>query len=588
MSFSRKTGKIARGCLGISFLSLAACQSDVQGTLEVGTTNSPATPAQVLGGQQYWDQTGTLQSGTMSIGVDVSGPTGEISFPIPMGFYSGTETATARDTNLNPGNILVGKTIFGITGTGVAPFFCSDDALNAASCATLPNRYVAANAGSNVTGQNGQLVAAIPEGFYDGNETVTAHDTHLIAANILGGVSIFGVTGSLVNQGNLNSLGAWPGVGCYGATPILPSANQIAQGSSILGVAGTYTGAVVNPTFTITGAMVSTRYDHTSTLLANGQVLVAGGAYQFRNTVLASAELYSTSASGFSSTGSLNVARVSHTATLLPNGQVLFAGGSTSGTNALSSAEIYDPSSGSFSPTGSMTTPRSLHTSTLLPNGLVLITGGLNLSNTPLSSAELYNPATSTFTATGSMASARISHTATLLPNGLVLIAAGSNISSTLATAELYNPNSGTFSGAGFLVTARSEHTATLLPNGTVLIAGGVSSGTLTLGSGETYNPNTNAFTATTAMTTARYDHTATLLPNGTVLIAGGLVGASTALSSAEIFNPSTNGFSTTTTMNATREQQTATLLPNGLVLISGGETQSTLPNAELYNLGAL
>ena len=107
----------------------------------------------------------------------------------------------------------------------------------------------------------------------------------------------------------------------------------------------------------------------------------------------------------FSPTGSMTAARSGHTSTLLSDGRVLIAGGSDfrviaegsaspgyvlSG-NVLASAELYDRKTGTFSPTGSMTTARVGQTATLLSDGRVLIAGGTGTSDT-LSSAELYQP----------------------------------------------------------------------------------------------------------------------------------------------------------------------------------------------------
>ncbi len=129
--------------------------------------------------------------------------------------------------------------------------------------------------------------------------------------------------------------------------------------------------------------MLQAREGHTATLLPNGKVLVAGGAFYLGNAVaLAAAELYDPATGSFVATGSLREARYAHTATLLPGGKVLIAGGYDPGRIAanggiLASAEIYDPALGTFAPTATMGTPRAFHAAALLPDGGVLVTGGL-------------------------------------------------------------------------------------------------------------------------------------------------------------------------------------------------------------------
>jgi hypothetical protein len=166
------------------------------------------------------------------------------------------------------------------------------------------------------------------------------------------------------------------------------------------------------------GSLSTARYGHTSTLLSNGKVLVAGGS---NGSYLASAELYDPTSGTWAATGSLNTARQMHTATLLSNGKVLVAGGFNGGT--LASAELYDPASGTWAATGSLNTARWIHTATLLSNGKVLVAGGIDNVGNPFASAELYDPASGTWTATGSLNTGRYDHTATLLPNGKVLVA---------------------------------------------------------------------------------------------------------------------------------------------------------------------
>ena len=278
-------------------------------------------------------------------------------------------------------------------------------------------------------------------------------------------------------------------------------------------------------------------YGHTATLLQNGEVLLAGGfvnsVWDYGGSTSSNgAGLYDSATGVFSGTGNMTANRGDHTATLLANGKVLIAGGADqdpTGTG-LASAELYDPSIGTFTQTGSMAAGRFLHTATLLQNGKVLIVGGaLTSKSDPVATAEVYDPSTGIFTVTGAMATAREQHTATLLPDGSVLIVGGTTSTGATATAEVYDPSTGSFSVTGSMAEARTFHTATLLQNGKVLVAGGDENSTA-----EIYDPGTGYFSVTGGMEIGRAGHTATLLPNGSVLVAGG--GIFAGLASAELY----------------------------------------------------
>jgi len=99
-------------------------------------------------------------------------------------------------------------------------------------------------------------------------------------------------------------------------------------------------------------------------------------------------------------TGSLNTARLFHTTTLLPNGKVLVAGGcNDAGCLRLDSAELYDPVTGTWGLTGGPNVDRTGHTATLLPNAKVLVAGGFNRG--VVSSAEPYDPVAGTWRVVG-------------------------------------------------------------------------------------------------------------------------------------------------------------------------------------------
>jgi N-acetylneuraminic acid mutarotase len=256
---------------------------------------------------------------------------------------------------------------------------------------------------------------------------------------------------------------------------------------------------IYNPiagTFTATGSMVQARAEFGVALLANGQVLVAGGCTAYdANGCLAvtnKAEIYNPATGTWTSTGAMRGARHAMSATRLVSGKVLVAGGATASMDALNSSEIYDPSTKIWTLGAKMLQARSDYASILLATGKVLFTGGENINGVSINKAELFNPSSGTFTATGNMTATREEHTAVMLANGNVLASGGNKKTLTtqtpLASAELYNPSTGTWTPTGSMSSARSGHTSTVLHNGNVVNAGG-SNAVNELNSAELYTP---------------------------------------------------------------------------------------------------
>ena len=84
----------------------------------------------------------------------------------------------------------------------------------------------------------------------------------------------------------------------------------------------------------------------------------------------------------FTAATSMALARAGQSSTLLADGRVLVAGGEAGGAT-LSSAQVYDPRTNAWKTVASMATPRMLHTATALRNGKVLLAGRGSLIGSP-------------------------------------------------------------------------------------------------------------------------------------------------------------------------------------------------------------
>ena len=175
-------------------------------------------------------------------------------------------------------------------------------------------------------------------------------------------------------------------------------------------------------------------------------------------------------------TGSLNTARCDHTTTLLPNGKVLVAGGSDSNLSALASAELYDPASGTWTATGSLNTGRFAHTATLLPNGEVLVAGGRDSNNNASTSVGIAaRPGERVLgrPRTASTPHALVTRRPCCRAERSRSLQGDDRNNNASTSAGLYDPANGSWTVTNSPLTGRVYHTATLRPNGKVLVAGG-------------------------------------------------------------------------------------------------------------------
>ncbi len=334
--------------------------------------------------------------------------------------------------------------------------------------------------------------------------------------------------------------------------------------------------------------MSAKRASFTATLLANGQVLAAGGTTEAVDP-LATSERWDPTIGQWSGAATFSTGRREQAASLLPDGRVLMTGGET-GQEPLTSALVFDPATNRWRGVASMPHAHARHTQVTLQDGRVLVIGGYETRDDLVRDAasdliELYDPTLNAWTIGATMPYYMATGTTTLLQDGSVLVAGGGSSTAIRNASLRYFPATNRWRDAGTFADARRNQVAALLPNGKVLIAGGVGDAGA-LRSAALYDPAANAWTAVAPMATARVNATATTLPNGKVLVAGGnSPDVFNVTETAELFDPATNTWSPAAAMTTARSAHTATLLADGRVLMAGGTPGIALwsNSAEIY-----
>ena len=287
-------------------------------------------------------------------------------------------------------------------------------------------------------------------------------------------------------------------------------------------------------------------------LLPDGRLLVATG--DVANSVETNtAEIYDPNTGTWSMTGSVNQGRRADVQVGLANGEVLIATGAYGGPTCgrfLSSAELYDPATGQWTYTGSTLVPREGAYAIRLADGRVLLAGGDNggttCTNTAPADTEIYDPATGQWSFAGNLPHGWLNGAMVLLPDHRVLLVDGWQFGSgNFAEAAIFNPATNQWSEAASPILPRSSGDATLLPDGDVLVSQG---GQL---QSEIYDPAANTWSLDATTLDENNSGQTFLLPNGKVLLAGGYNNAGPTVTT-ELYAPPQTGSTTVSLTDST------------------------------------
>ncbi|MBI1854808.1 MAG: hypothetical protein HYR93_02895 [Chloroflexi bacterium] len=214
------------------------------------------------------------------------------------------------------------------------------------------------------------------------------------------------------------------------------------------------------PNLAVPGSYLGIGQDAAATTLQDGRALLLGGwigQYPLPPTPDAnfdnSATLYDPQ-SGFTPVGQMINKRAAATATTLADGRVLIAGGASTAVAHINgndyyaptnTVEIFDPKTNAFTAAASMKWPRSGHASLLLPTGQVLVVGGFTFQTMDGSGTayqkgfptetELYDPDTNTWRVMDDLGYGLQDPKLALQPDGNVFIT-GIQITSDAPTAQ--------------------------------------------------------------------------------------------------------------------------------------------------------
>jgi len=274
------------------------------------------------------------------------------------------------------------------------------------------------------------------------------------------------------------------------------------------------------------------------TLLADGRILVAGGAY---SAITASAEIFNPATDSWASVAPMNIARTNHASVLLPSGDVMVLGGWTGNFEPTASVEVYSPSNDTWTQIAPLSGPRIRISANVLGDGSIFVAGGTPTSDGPATGVtERLFTLAGTWMLGPTLNRPRAAHSATILPDGRVAYIGGYvQFGIEVAEVEILSLDGTAFTLGPSMPVPRHGHLSLYdADTDSVLVLTGFASPDGPLGSIESYSVTNNSWSNLAQLISPKNGACADRLPGGRILIAGGYGSSGLKTDTAEVFEP--------------------------------------------------
>lgn len=171
------------------------------GGVELPELTNEGTASDLLAGKQLIDQEGNIVEGTIATKTSSNLTASGATVTVPSGYYASQATKNVTTaTQATPSITIDANGLITATATQTAGYVAAGTKSGTKQLAFQPAKTITPSTASQI---------AVSGGYYTGGDITVAGDSNLVAGNIKSGVSIFGVSGTLVEGSGSGEAAEW-------------------------------------------------------------------------------------------------------------------------------------------------------------------------------------------------------------------------------------------------------------------------------------------------------------------------------------------------------------------------------------------